>query len=62
MPTERQLLIHTLKSLGYIGDLRQGKLSDLKEFIQRYNHANKLGFNHAHYTEDLKVHLQPLDF
>ncbi|PRP72879.1 hypothetical protein PROFUN_16859 [Planoprotostelium fungivorum] len=47
MPTARQLLIHTLKSLGYIGDLRQGKLSDLKEFIQRYNHANKLGFNHA---------------
>ncbi|PRP78562.1 hypothetical protein PROFUN_13395 [Planoprotostelium fungivorum] len=47
MPTERQLLIRTLKSLGYIGDLRQGKLSDLKEFIQRYNHANKLGFNHA---------------
>ncbi|PRP74545.1 hypothetical protein PROFUN_16126 [Planoprotostelium fungivorum] len=47
MPTERQLLVHSLKSLGYIGDLRKGKQSDFEGLIQRYKQASKFGFQYA---------------
>ncbi|PRP84746.1 hypothetical protein PROFUN_07848 [Planoprotostelium fungivorum] len=47
MPTERQLLVHSFKSFGYIGDLRKGKQSDFEGLIQKYKQASKLGFQYA---------------
>ncbi|PRP73722.1 hypothetical protein PROFUN_16610 [Planoprotostelium fungivorum] len=47
MPTERQLLVHSLKSLGYIGDLRKGKQSDFEKLLKEHQNASKLGFQYA---------------
>ncbi|PRP83717.1 hypothetical protein PROFUN_03872, partial [Planoprotostelium fungivorum] len=47
MPTERQLLVHSLKSLGYIGDLRKGKQSDFEKLLKEYQNASKFGFQYA---------------
>ncbi|PRP73119.1 hypothetical protein PROFUN_16970 [Planoprotostelium fungivorum] len=47
MPTERQLLVHSLKSLGYIADLRKGKQSDFENLPKEYQNASKLGFQYA---------------
>ncbi|PRP74537.1 hypothetical protein PROFUN_15669 [Planoprotostelium fungivorum] len=47
MPTERQLLVHSLKSLGYIGDLRKGKQSDCEKLLKEHQNASKLGFQYA---------------
>lgn len=47
MPTERKLLVHSLKSLGYIGDLRKGKQSDFEKLLKEHLNASKLGFQYA---------------
>ncbi|PRP87898.1 hypothetical protein PROFUN_02635 [Planoprotostelium fungivorum] len=47
MPTERQLLVHSLKFLGYIGDLRKGKQSDFEKLLKEHQNASKLGFQYA---------------
>ncbi|PRP79718.1 hypothetical protein PROFUN_12652 [Planoprotostelium fungivorum] len=51
MPTERQLLVHSLKSLGYIGDLRKGKQNDFETLLKEHQNASKLGFQYAQWDQ-----------
>ncbi|PRP73278.1 hypothetical protein PROFUN_16749, partial [Planoprotostelium fungivorum] len=58
MPTERQLLVHSLKSLGYIGDLRKGKQSDFEKLLKEHQNASKLGFQYAQWDQqDLQQYM-----